>query len=188
MSTPSQSDLLDSDSLRSAVLAGWRPSYLFFWGHRSRTALPGKHVLSQWWPAAFTIEGEIFHTAEHYMMAQKARLFGDTEAYGRIVAVNEPSEAKALGRTVRGFVEEVWNCHRLDIALSGNTAKFRQNPALGQWLASTKEDVLVEASPVDRVWGIGLSGDDPRAQDPALWPGLNLLGFVLMRVRASIAR
>lgn len=188
MSTSSQSAVFDLASLRSAILAGWRPSYLFFWGHRSGSANPGKHVLSQWWPAAFTIEGETFWTAEHYMMAEKARLFGDTEAYARIVTAPDPSEAKALGRKVRGFVEEVWKAHRYDIAMRGNIAKFNQHPALGQWLVSTKEDVLVEASPVDTVWGIGLSVDDQRAQDPALWQGLNLLGFALMRVRASIAR
>lgn len=184
MSEPAAFDL---ESLRSAIAAGWRPTYLFFWGHQSSTANPGKHVLSQWWPAAFTVGCETFRTAEHYMMAEKARLFGDAGAYRRIIDALDPSEAKLRGRKVRGFREEVWNIHRYHVVMRGNLAKFRQNPALGEWLINTTEDVLAEASPVDKIWGIGLPADDPRAHNPALWHGLNLLGFALMQVRTLLA-
>ncbi|MGJ5203315.1 NADAR family protein [Bradyrhizobium sp. HKCCYLR20261] len=97
-----------------------------------------------------------------------------------------PSQAKKLGREVRGFDDARWTAHRFDIAVRGNVAKFGQNPPLGQWLRSTAEAVLVEASPVDRIWGIGLAADDPRARDPLTWLGLNLLGFALMKARAAL--
>jgi ribA/ribD-fused uncharacterized protein len=179
-------NVIDLASLRSALAEGWRPSYLFFWGHRSRTNLPGKHILSQWWPAAFIIDGERFPTVEHFMMAEKARLFGDAETRAQIMAISDPAQAKAHGRAVRGFDEQIWQAHRFEIVVRGNAAKFEQNPTLMQWLRNTSEDVIVEASPVDRIWGIGLKADDPRAGDPMAWQGLNLLGFSLMRVRLSL--
>jgi len=180
-------DITDLASLRAAIAAGRRPEFLFFWGHKARPENLGKHVLSQWWPATFTVEGQRYPTAEHYMMAEKARLFGDGDIEARILAATDPGAAKALGRKVRGFDPARWERHCLDIVIRGNAAKFGQNPELGGWLRKTGDAVLVEASPVDPVWGIGLAADDPRAQEPDLWPGTNLLGFALMRVRAALA-
>ncbi|TYB45268.1 NADAR family protein [Actinomadura chibensis] len=156
--------------------------FLFFWGHRKR----GPGYLSQWWPAPFTVDGTVYATAEHYMMAEKARLFGDEETAAAIVAASHPSEAKDLGRRVRGFAEDAWRDARVGIVTRGNEAKFGQNEELRDYLVGTRNRVLVEASPLDRVWGIGLAADDPRAGRPSAWPGLNLLGFALMTVRETL--
>ena len=120
------------------------------------------------------------------MMAEKARLFGDSETRALILGARNPGAAKALGRTVRGFSEDAWREHRFSIVVQANKAKFSQNAALGAFLVHTNDRVLVEASPVDRVWGIGLSRDDERSSNPNLWKGLNLLGFALMQVRESL--
>jgi ribA/ribD-fused uncharacterized protein len=176
----------DLESLRAAVAAGLRPAFLFFWGHTAKDATIGKHVLSQWWPARFTIDGQTYPTAEHYMMAEKARLFGDDVARAQIIAAQSPAEVKVLGRKVRDFDEERWVEHRFQIAVRGNIAKFGQNPELKDWLVGTAPAVLVEASPVDTVWGIGLAADDKRATDPAKWRGLNLLGSALMKTREEL--
>ena len=91
-----------------------------------------------------------------------------------------------MGRDVKGFDDETWSRHRFEIVVRGNEAKFGQNEDLKAFLLSTGEDILVEASPVDRIWGIGLAEDDPCATNPAQWQGLNLLGFALMTVRSML--
>lgn len=121
------------------------------------------------------------------MMAAKARLFDDHRTCAQILAAGHPQEAKRLGRHVQGFDEAIWEQHRSAIVVQGNVAKFTQHAALRHFLLQTGEQVLVEASPVDRLWGIGLAADNPAATQPAQWPGLNLLGFALMQVRAQIA-
>ncbi|WP_416900786.1 NADAR family protein [Micromonospora echinospora] len=173
--------------LTDAVRAGRTPKFLFFWGHRARpdgTVGPG--CLSQWWPAPFTVDGTRFATAEHHMMWAKAMLFGDRATAGRVLTVAHPNEAKTLGRQVAGFDEQTWRERRFEIVVAANLAKFGQHPDLRAFLLGTGERVLVEASPLDRIWGIGLAADDPAATDPARWRGPNLLGFALMRVRAAL--
>ncbi len=177
------SDFTCVDDLVSAAAGGLRLKYLFFWGHTARSSRLGKECLSQWYDASFVVEGVKYRTAEHYMMAEKARLFGDEETREKILAATSPGGAKALGRGVRGFVETTWDDHRSDIVYKGNVEKFLQNVDLGAFLVGTGSRVLVEASPRDRVWGIGLTEDDARASDPRKWKGLNLLGFALMRAR-----
>ena len=163
--------------------------YLFFWGHQARPGAPvGKQCLSQWWEAPFTVDGRTFRTAEHFMMHGKALLFGDEDTAGRVLAARTPDEAKALGRRVRGFTEDVWVDNRLDVVVRGNLAKFGAHDDLRGFLLGTGDRLLVEASPLDRVWGIGLAADDERATDPTAWPGLNLLGEALMEVRARLRR
>ncbi len=120
------------------------------------------------------------------MMERKARLFGDVAAARAVLAAADPAAAKKHGRQVRGFDEAVWSECSFDIVVQGNAAKFDQHPPLRNYLLGTGERVLVEASPLDRVWGIGLTADDIRAQAPSAWPGRNLLGFALMRVRAML--
>jgi ribA/ribD-fused uncharacterized protein len=181
-----QCNVHDIESLRAAVASGLRPTFLFFWGHTAKDGSVGKHVLSQWWPALFTVDGQSYPTAEHYMMAEKARLFGDAATRAQIIAAQSPAEVKTLGRQVRGFDEEHWVENRFAIALRGNIAKFGQNPELKDWLLGTAPAVLVEASPVDTIWGIGLGADDKRASDPGKWRGLNLLGFALMQAREAL--
>lgn len=117
------------------------------------------------------------------MMAEKASLFGDHEMKEQVLQASSPGAAKALGRRVRGFDEAVWLEHRFAIVVRANEAKFGQNAELGQFLRQTGERILVEASPVDRVWGIGLAQDDEKVSNPNQWRGLNLLGFALMQVR-----
>lgn len=177
----------DNASLLAFTRGGGRPRYVFFWGHTPRLGGgPGKHFLSQWYEAPFTVDGVAYPTAEHWMMAEKARLFGDDAALARVLAAPSPGAAKAVGREVRGFDGERWDAARWEIVVRGNVAKFGQNPALGEFLANTGDRVLVEASPVDRIWGIGLAEDDPAAQDPERWRGLNLLGYALMEARARL--
>ncbi|MEU7798882.1 NADAR family protein [Micromonospora arborensis] len=164
-----------------------RVKFLFFWGHQpQRDGGIGAGCLSQWWSAAFTIDGLRFATAEHYMMWRKATLFGDHATAAQILAVAHPHAAKALGRQVTRFDQQTWEQHRYDIVVAGNAAKFGQHPGLRAYLLGTGERVLVEASPLDRVWGIGLAADHPHATDPARWRGLNLLGFALMHTRALL--
>ncbi|MFB9881278.1 NADAR family protein [Planobispora siamensis] len=182
-------DVRDVADLVAAVERGERVRYLMFWGHRPpRSGGAGAGCLSQWWPADFTVDGTVYRTAEHFMMAGKARLFGDEETAAQIVAAGHPKEAKDLGRRVRGFDDEIWRAARFDLVVRGNLAKFGQNPELGEFLLGTGERVLVEASPLDRIWGIGLAADDERAGRPELWRGLNLLGFALMEVRRALRR
>jgi ribA/ribD-fused uncharacterized protein len=120
-------------------------------------------------------------------MVAKARLFGDDAIVPEILAASHPSEAKALGRKVRGFDDDVWTQRRFDLVVEGNVAKFGQHPELRDFLLGTGDRVLVEASPRDRVWGIGLGASNERAEDPASWRGLNLLGFALMQARHRLA-
>lgn len=121
------------------------------------------------------------------MMAAKARLFGDDGLVPEILAASHPSEAKALGRKVRGFDDDVWARHRFDLVVAGNVAKFGQHAELRDFLLGTANRVLVEASPRDLIWGIGLGASDERASDPGSWRGLNLLGFALMETRERLA-
>jgi ribA/ribD-fused uncharacterized protein len=161
-----------------------RVRYLFFWGHQpSADGRITASCLSQWWPSPFTVDDVTFPTAEHYMMYSKARLFGDLSMADRVLGVRHPNEAKTLGRQVSGFDEERWAAARYDIVVAGSVAKFGQNDDLRAFLLGTGDRVLVEASPLDRVWGIGLAADDERADKPDQWKGLNLLGFALMDAR-----
>lgn len=178
---------MDVTSLRAAVAAGERFEYLFFWGHTPKVAgrIDGS-CLSQWYPAPFVVNGAIYPTAEHWMMAGKARLFGDHDALDAILAAADPGNAKALGRTVRGFDDGRWEAHRAELVVEGNVHKFAQSPPLHAFLLATRNRVLVEASPRDRIWGIGIGASHEDAGDPRRWRGENLLGFALMEARSRL--
>ncbi|MFI1381091.1 NADAR family protein [Embleya sp. NPDC020886] len=163
-----------------------RVKYVFFWGHREPLDGVDSSCLSQWYPSPFTVDDVTYRTAEHWMMAGKARMFDDADAERRVLAAAHPKAAKAIGRQVRGFDERRWLDERFELIVRGNVAKFGQHPAMGAFLLGTGRRVLVEASPVDRIWGIGLAADDERAGDPELWRGSNLLGFALMETRARL--
>ncbi|MFF4090098.1 NADAR family protein [Streptomyces nigra] len=175
------------DVLKQEVRTGARVKYLHFWGHRP---LPdgrvGASCLSQWWPSPFTVDGVRYATAEHWMMAGKARLFRDAEAERLALAAEHPAEAKKAGRLVRGFDDAVWARERFRIVVEGSVHKFAAHPELRGFLLGTGERVLVEASPLDRVWGIGLAATDQGAGDPERWKGPNLLGFALMEARERL--
>ena len=173
---------LDIDALRKAVADGQTFEYRFFWGHRREP----DGVFSQWWPCRFELDGQVYTTAEQFMMAGKARLFADDQALAAILAESDPATCKKLGRRVRGFEEAAWAAARFELVVAGNLAKFGQSDHLRGILESTGEQLLVEASPTDRIWGIGLRAADPRAADPRTWQGRNLLGFALVRARALL--
>ncbi len=165
-----------------------RLKFLFFWGHQpSKDGTLSPSCFSQWWPAPFAVEGKRYATAEHWMMVSKARLFGDQEAAARIGEANSPNKAKELGRQVKGFDGVAWDAEKYAVVLAGSMAKFGQNAALGKFLLETTDKIIVEASPVDRIWGIGLSADDKAAANPLRWRGQNLLGFALMETRDRLA-
>lgn len=179
---------LSTADLLEGLAAEQRYRYVFFWGDTPRRdGSVGASSLSQWFQAPFTVDGIRYQTAEHWMMAAKARVFGDPDAERRAIEAGHPSEAKAVGRTVRNFDTETWLRHRVEVVVEGNIHKFGQNEPLREYLLGTGERVLVEASPLDRVWGIGLAADDERAAHPAQWRGLNLLGFALMQVRLTLS-
>ncbi len=174
-------------ALVSLAESGAPLDYVFFWGHRKPAdGSITNSCFSQWYEAAFRINGEFFRTAEHYMMVRKARLFGDESSARSVLAATTPNEAKSLGRKVQGFSEEMWLAHREEIVFTGNLAKFSQHSSPRQFLLATSDAILVEASPTDAIWGIGLAQDSPLAREPSSWQGLNLLGFALMKVRTRL--
>lgn len=177
----------DVEALVERQTAGERLKFLFFWAATPERGGVGRGCLSQWWEAGFSSEGAEYRTAEHYMMAAKARLFNDPATERKVLAARTPGEAKSLGRQIAEFDEDVWVAHRSAIVVAANVAKFSAHPKLRDYLLSTQGRVLAEASPLDRVWGIGLAADHVDAERPAAWPGLNLLGFALMRARAQLS-
>lgn len=166
---------------------GERMKYVFFWGHKPSTdGGITKSCFSQWWSCGFTVDGVEYNTAEQYMMAQKAVLFGDEKIRAEIMAASHPKQYKDLGRKISGFRQEVWDKNCRDIVVRGNVAKFSQNEGLKAFLLNTNTRILVEASPYDKIWGIGMGADDPRCENPTLWNGTNFLGFCLMEARDII--
>lgn len=153
--------------------------FTYFWKSHS--------PFSQWYMAKFIIDGIEFNSAEQYMMYMKAVLFGDEEISQKILKVKMPSQHKALGRKVKNFQQEVWESNCKKIVYDGNYAKFSQNSELKQKLFETK-GTIVEASPVDRIWGVGLSEDDPRIKDRRRWRGKNWLGETLTQVRDDLLK
>lgn len=157
--------------------------YLFFWGHTpTKDGSLSKTIFSQWWEKEFSVNGIIYPTAEHFMMAQKARLFDDNETLEEILKAKTPAEAKKIGRKVKNFDEKIWLENRFKIVEEGNYYKF-SDPIYKVFLLGTGNKIIVEASPMDTIWGIGLAQDSEKVHNPNMWRGLNLLGFALMEVR-----
>lgn len=152
----------------------------FFFGEAS--------PFSQWHRCSFHDGGRTFNCAEQYMMHGKAMLFGDAAVAAEILAADHPRRHKALGRKVKPFDDARWKAHREAIVLAGNRAKFTQNAELRERLLATGDAVLVEASPFDRIWGIGLAASNPLARDPSKWRGQNLLGKLLVQLRDELRR
>nr|XP_034312225.1 serine/threonine-protein kinase Nek4-like isoform X3 [Crassostrea gigas] len=152
--------------------------YKYFWKEHS--------VFSQWYSCTFTVDEQTYSSAEQYMMHQKAVLMDDEESAKLILALNEPEEIKRIGRHIKNFNQELWEIYCLDVVEKGNMAKFSQNEKLRDELFSTYPKTLVEASPIDRIWGIGLSEKDKRAWNKETWRGQNLLGQILTKVRDKL--
>ncbi len=173
--------------LVTAEKANLELDFLFFWGHTpSGDQSLGPWVFSNWFPSPFQVDGTEYRTAEHFMMAAKARRFDDAASLAKILAAETPAEAKRYGRGVSNFSTELWEQDRLDVVISGSVAKFGSDPRLKDYLLETGERILCEASPVDQVWGIGLAADHPDAAVPTRWTGRNLLGQALMAARAQL--
>ncbi len=150
-----------------------KEEFAFFWGG----------TMSQWCPSTFIVDGVEFCTCEQYMMYKKALMFHDYEIASKVMKTTKPKEQKALGREVSNFDKDVWEKYCREIVYDANVAKFTQNPDMMDELMFTVGKTLVEASPYDSIWGIGLAGDDPLAQDRSTWKGTNWLGEAIQRVR-----
>ena len=179
---------MNKDKLISQINNAKEFEFLFFLDYKEKNSgYLDESCLSQFYPSKFTTiynTKEItMPTAEHYMMFSKAIYFKDYEIANKILDSKNPRDVKALGRAVKGFDDKSWREVSFDIVVEGNLQKFSQNSRLKEYLLSTDNKILVEASPKDRKWGIGLSANDSRAKNPKEWLGENLLGFALMRVR-----
>lgn len=153
-----------------------KEDFVFFWGG----------TFSQWTPSDFVIDGIKYVTAEQYMMAKKALVFKDQEAYDEIMSTKNPRDQKAIGRRVKNFNADVWSVVSREVVYQANYAKFTQNPKMREELMATGDLEIVEASPEDKIWGIGLLESDPRAWDKSTWQGTNWLGIEIMRVRQKL--
>lgn len=142
---------------------------------------------SQWYPSKFAIDGIEYNCCEQYMMAKKALMFGDAESHKMIMSTDSPKDQKAFGRRVKGFDKSRWEEECRDIVFDANYAKFTQNGNLLEELMKTGDKEIVEASPVDKIWGIGLHETDPDALDKSKWQGTNWLGEAIMQVRDAIS-
>ena len=163
------------------------PDFIFFWGNRKSSKIT-RTCFSQWYDRGFVIDGIQYKCAEQYMMAQKARVFGDDEIFELILKSDDPKDIKALGRKVKGFNSDLWNENKFRIVLEGNYAKFSQNEDLRDFLMSTNDKILVEASPYDKIWGIGMRESEDGVNNPKNWKGTNLLGFAIMQVRDMLMK
>ena len=154
--------------------------YLFFYGG----------FCSQWLHSPFVDSDSLlcFNTAEQWMMYKKAKFFNDNATASKIMEADHPSLQKSLGRSVKNFNDKEWDKVKEGIVLRGNVMKFTQHPELKQLLLDTKDKTIVEASPTDVVWGIGLGLDSPYLLDESKWRGENLLGEILMEVRDVLRR
>lgn len=143
---------------------------------------------SQWSYSSFKDASNTYTCAEQYMMYQKAVLFNDYDAARKIMATTNPSDMKHYGRMVKGFDQKIWdeNCER--IVYAGNYLKYNQNEKHRLQLFETVGTILVEASPVDKIWGIGLNEIKANVIPPEQWPGKNLLGKILTKVRDDLLK
>ena len=171
------------ETIKQIVCANPQVQFVYFWGHTPAKNGVTSTCLSQWYDTAFEVAGVKYHTAEQYMMAQKALLFNDAEVYDEIMSADNPRDYKKLGRKIRNFDSKVWDTKKYEIVVEGNKAKFSQNDELKEFLLSTGDAILVEASPYDRIWGIGLYPAQAAKGTVDQWRGLNLLGCALMEVR-----
>ena len=168
---------------------GQLPPTVPFWGHTpAEDGTLTKACFSQWWASDFTFGGIRYCCMEQLMMAGKALAFEDMDTLAQIMAQDDPKVIKHLGRRISPFDEQVWNRVKHSLIVNGNYAKFTQNEELRCFLLATGDSLLVEASPYDTIWGIGLGAEHPGIQDPRQWRGHNLLGFALMEVRDEIRR
>ena len=158
--------------------------FILFWGHvNDKHTRQGEYMLSQWYPSPFSVNEIVYKSAGQWMMARKALLFGDREAYKKILEADRPDQVRSFGGSIADFDETRWSVWKYEIVREGNFHKFNQNKKLRSYLMNTGNAILAEANPFDKVWGIGLSANAKNVHDPYAWEGLNLLGFALMEIR-----
>lgn len=150
--------------------------YVFFWNG----------IYSQWYQAPMRIDGVLYNCCEQYMMHQKALFFGDTETAEKIMLTSHPRDQKQLGREVKNFNKDRWDKVNLQIVYKGNYAKFTQNEDLKKQLLETGNKILVEASPYDQIWGIGMGEEENGVDNPINWKGQNLLGWAITLVKQEL--
>lgn len=152
---------------------------IYFWGTSGPVG-----CFSNWYNSPFKYGGVDFCHVEQYMMYIKAVTFNDTETAQKVMATTDPRECKKLGRQVKNFDNNLWDIERYNVVAHACECKFRQNPDILKILLDTGNAELVEASPYDRVWGIGFNEQDAEANRDR-W-GANLLGRALMEVRDEL--
>jgi ribA/ribD-fused uncharacterized protein len=152
-------------------------THVYFWGDPT---------LSNWGPAEFNHKGKVFQNSEQAFMYEKAMYFDDKEIAQKILENDNPSTVKNLGRKVKNFKVESWSQASYECMIDVCYAKFKQNEALGEILLSTGNKTLVEGSPYDKLWGVGLHWASEEILDEANWKGQNLLGKALMEVRKML--
>lgn len=163
-----------------------KDDFIFFW--KPKVGVVDSSCMGQWQPSDFQVDTDSYSCTEQYMMAEKARLFEDEAVLLEIMNTSDPKAMKALGKKVKNFEQEVWNKAKYSIVLNGNYHKFNQNEEMRKYLLATEDKILVEASPLDTIWGIGLSENNEKANNPNTWRGQNLLGFALMEVRDDLRK
>ena len=161
---------------------GRKQPMVFFWKDDEENG-----CFSNWFRRKFVIDDFEYLFVEQYMMAQKAKLFHDSEHYTAILRATQPWECKELGRQVKPFDSQAWSAVKYDVVKTANRAKYEQNPDLMAKLIETGDAILAEASPKDTIWGIGLDAAAAAETSPSEWPGQNLLGKILMELRAEFA-
>ncbi|KAK3703791.1 hypothetical protein LTR37_014237 [Vermiconidia calcicola] len=145
--------------------------------------------LSQWYESPFEVDGVTYQTPEMWMMVQKARLFGDEDIAQQMMETTVPKEHQALGRKAKGFDRKKWDEHKSRIVEEGNYWKFtngKESPRMLKMLFDTSDRELVEASPTDRIWGVGFGAADAEANREK-W-GENRLGKAIMQVREKLRK
>lgn len=139
---------------------------------------------SNFYYTEFNYKGYKVTSSEQAFMLEKALMF-DGSIVERILSTTNPIEIKKLGRKVKNFDEKKWSAVRYDIMIDILYAKFSVEP-LKTELLSTGDELIVEASPTDKIWGAGLAKGDPRLNYPRYYPGKNLLGQALMEARTRL--
>tara|TARA_B100001057_G_C22828322_1_gene942332 strand:- start:132 stop:635 length:504 start_codon:yes stop_codon:yes gene_type:complete len=166
-------------------MSTYNPNNINYFWQPKKTSVYG--CFSNWWYCEFKdSKGFLYQNTEQYMMAKKAELFDDKITHEQIMSNPNPKTCKNLGRRVKGFNNSIWDKNKYQIVLEGCFLKFSQNQFLREKLLSTGSKILVEASPYDKIWGIGLTEEQARQTNPSLWPGQNLLGQCLMEVRSRL--
>lgn len=188
MSDLPTNDIYTLVKLQEAWKKGRRFKFVYFWNFEKEDVLLDEFnetCLSQWFPSDFVDDnGRKYNSCEQYMMAQKAILFKDNETLEKILANSNPAEIKKLGREVKNFDQDKWQENCQEIVFKGNLYKFSQNEKLKRYILSVPLDnIFVEASPFDAIWGIHLSAHKASKKTPLQWEGTNYLGFQLTKVR-----